>query len=68
MTLLRATEPKAAIFLLNSQSAKELSKKRLQSLSRLALVFGLLLVFGTVFASLEAMEICSASIKANFCP
>lgn len=68
MTVLRASEPKAAIFLLNSQTAKELSEPRVQSFSRLAVVFALLLVFGTLFGSLEAMAICSANLKANFCP
>jgi hypothetical protein len=26
------------------------------------------LAFGIAFASIEAMEICSAALKANFCP
>jgi hypothetical protein len=68
MTLLRASEPEAAIFLSNSQTAKELSRARLQPLAALAVLFGLLLVFSAIFISLEAMEICSASLKANFCP
>jgi hypothetical protein len=37
-------------------------------LAKAAVGFGLVVVFGTIFASLEAIEICSATVKANFCP
>jgi hypothetical protein len=66
--LLRCSEPETASPLLNDPATGELSKTRLQLVSRLTCFFGLLLVFGTVFATLQAMQICWTSLKANFCP
>jgi hypothetical protein len=65
--LLRSSEPNATVHFLNPRRAREVSKAGRQLLSRLILLFGLLLVFGTLFASIQAMEICSASLKAIFC-
>jgi DNA-binding transcriptional LysR family regulator len=48
-------------------AAEELIKTRLQLLSQLTCMFRLLLVFGMLFALHEAIEICSTSLKANFC-
>jgi hypothetical protein len=67
MALLHSSEPESTFLILNSQTANELSKRRLQRLSQLAFLFGLLFVFLAIFVSLQAVEICSSSLKANFC-
>jgi hypothetical protein len=66
--LLRHSEAEHVTPLVHRSGAGELSKTRLQPSSQLMWLFGLLLLFGTIFASLQAMEICSTSLKANFCP
>ncbi len=66
--LLRRSELETASPLLNHPAAGELRKTRLQLLSRLTCLFGVVLVFGMLFALLQAMQICTTSLKANFCP
>ncbi len=61
------SDQETAIPLLRPPEPRVLSKRRLQLLSRLICLFGLLLVFGTLFASLQIIEICSTSLNANFC-
>jgi hypothetical protein len=62
------SQPETATPSLRRSGAGELSKPRLRVFSKLMCVFGLLLVFGTVFACFQAIEICSTNLKANFCP
>jgi hypothetical protein len=64
---IRSSELTIASVLPNRPAAREISKARLL-FAKLALLVGLVLVSATVFVSGEAMLICSAAVKANFCP
>jgi hypothetical protein len=65
---IRSSELTIASVLSNWPAANEISKARPQLFAKLVVVVGLVLVSATVFVSGEAMLICSAAVKANFCP
>jgi hypothetical protein len=66
--LVRSLAAETASLLRPQRSAEKLSKAHAQQLGPMALLFGLLLVSATIFTLLQAVEICSTSLKANFCP
>lgn len=66
--VIRSSEPEIASFLLNRSATREVSRARLGLFAKLAMLVGVILASAAIFVSVEAVEICSAALKANFCP
>ncbi len=63
----RSSEPEIASLFLNRPATRQVGKRRRQLAAKLTLLAGLVLVCATIFVSAQAMLICSAAEKANFC-
>ena len=67
-TLFHPSASETAVFLRTRRLRKRFSKTRLWQVLQMTVPIGLLLVLGMSFISFQAIAICSASLKASFCP